>query len=90
MRNIYKVVIKAEDYPYSQPKVITLQKGDTVFISDKYEGKVGDKYKNYPAIVSHIYYTPRKWYQFWKKKEPFGIQVTWIEDECGRPDSAVG
>ena len=43
--------------------------------------KVGDKYKDYPAVVSRIDYKSKKWWQFWKKKEIIGYQVMWVGDE---------
>ena len=43
--------------------------------------KVGEQYKNYPAIVCRIDYKPKQWYQFWKKKEIAGACILWTADE---------
>ena len=80
MDTIYKVEIKAEDYP-NGVKVAPLRKGDTIYFIGNHNVKVGEKYKDYPAIVSRIDYKPKRWYEFWKKKEMIGYQVLWVEDE---------
>ena len=28
--------------------------------------KVGDQYKDFPAVITEIIYEPKKWWQFWK------------------------
>ncbi len=73
----YKIVIKADDYPESADRVMPLGKGDSIFITSSEPVHVGDTYKNYNALISEIFYTPKKWWQFWKKKEQLGYQVTW-------------
>lgn len=80
MDKIYKVIAKAEDYP-NGARVCALHKGDCIYFVGNHDVKVGDKYKDYPAIVSRIDYKPKKWWQFWKKKEMIGYQVMWIGDE---------
>lgn len=80
MNEIYKVVTKAEDYP-NGVRVYALKKGDRIYFVGNHDVKVGDKYKDHPAIVSRIVYKPKKWWQFWKKKEMVGYQVMWVEDE---------
>lgn len=42
--------------------------------------KVGDQYKNYPAIITEIIYEPKKWWQFWKKPKQLGYIVEWRGD----------
>ena len=80
MNTIYKVTTKAEDYP-NGVRVYALKKGDCIYIVGNHNVKMGEKYKNHPAIVSHIDYKPKKWWQFWKKKEMIGYQVMWVGDE---------
>lgn len=80
MNSIYKVVIKAEDYP-NGARLYALKQGDCIYFKGNHDVKVGDKYKDHPAIVSRIDYKPKKWWQFWKKKEMIGYQVMWLEDE---------
>ena len=80
MNKIYKAITKAEDYP-NGARVCALHKGDCIYIVGNHDVKVGDKYKDQPAIVSRIDYKPKKWWQFWKKKEMAGYQIIWIGDE---------
>lgn len=80
MNEIYKVVAKAEDHP-NIARAVKLQKGDSFYLSGSLNVKVGDKYETYPAVVSHVYYKPKKWWQFWKKKEMIGCQILWLGDE---------
>jgi len=39
--------------------------------------KVGDQYKDFPAVITEIIYEPKKWWQFWKKKNRLGYIVEW-------------
>lgn len=80
MNEIYKVVIKAEDYPRGA-RVVKLEKGDSFYLVGSRNVKVGDKYKDYPAIISRIDYEPKKWWQFWKKKKMIGCLILWIGDD---------
>lgn len=77
MDKIYKVITKAEDYP-NGVRAYAVKKGDFMYIVGNHNVKVGDKYEDYPAIVSRIDYKPKQWWQFWKKKEMIGCQVMWI------------
>lgn len=81
MNNIYKIVTKAEDYP-NYARVAQLQKGDGFYLVGNRNVEVGKKYEDYPAIVSRIDYKPKKWWQFWKKKEMIGCQILWVGEEC--------
>jgi hypothetical protein len=80
MDKIYKVITKAEDYP-NGVRVCALKKGDCIYFVGNHDVKIGEKYKDHPAIVSRIDYKPKKWWQFWKKKEMIGYQVMWVGDE---------
>ena len=80
MNIIYKVVTKPEDYP-NGARVFALKKGDCIWFKGNHDVKIGDKYKDHPAIVSQIDYKPKKWWQFWKKREMIGYQVMWVGDE---------
>lgn len=80
MSEIYKVVIKPEEYP-NGVMVYALKKGDCIYFVGNHDVKIGEKYKDHPAIVSQIVYKPKKWWQFLKKKEMIGYQVMWVEDE---------
>lgn len=75
---IKKVVIKAEDYP-QQARITKLERGDEFYIS--YKGirfKPGQKYYDYPAIISKVVYKSKPWYLFWKQKEIYGYVIQWI------------
>ncbi len=74
---IYKATFKAEDYPNDNIEIKPMQSGDTICISDTNPVTVGDKYKNYPAKVCEIFYTPKSWWQFWKRKQQLGYMVRW-------------
>ena len=80
MNTIYKVVTKVEDYP-NGVRVYALKQGDCIYFVGNHDVKIGEKYKDHPAIVSRIDYKPKKWWQFWKKKEMIGYQVMWVGDE---------
>ena len=78
---IYKVVCKADDYPNQPPRVYRLQKGDSFVLSHVEERyKVGMHFQNHPnLIVTRIYYTPKKWWQFWKRRKVLGYEIECIE-----------
>lgn len=74
---VYKVIIKAEDYPNAIPIPQLFSKGDTLILQDATPVKIGDRHKKYPAKVTQIFYEPRKWWQFWKKKKQSGYMLQW-------------
>ena len=80
MGGIYKIVTEAEDYP-NHVKRVPLSRGDCFYVVGSRDVKIGDKYENYPAIVFHIDYNHKRWWQFWKKKEMVGCQILWLGDE---------
>ena len=71
----YQVTAKASDYP-NLPKIYKTESGFNIFIrvrdNEPFSYKLGDKYKDYPAFVERIIYSPKKWWQFWKKKKIIG------------------
>ena len=79
MGEVYKMVTNADDYPIYQPRVVGLEHGDCIFIlaqEDMPRYKVGDYYDKYPDfVVTQIYYNPKKWWQFWKKKIILGYKM---------------
>ena len=82
MSEIYKVVLKADQYPNEKVRMVPLVQGDMFYTTDiSPDIKVGDYYKDYPAQIARIDYKPKKWYQFWKKKEPLGASMIWLGDE---------
>lgn len=75
----YKVKIKAEDYPTGAIRVYKCTSGDELYIDDKENiVKVGDKFRDYPAVIAEVYYEPKKWWQFWKRKKQVGYRVRWL------------
>lgn len=74
--DIYKLEIKASDYPNTLSRATPLSPGDTIFIKDANPVCVGDWYRNYPAKVHQVFYESKKWWQFWKKKQ-IGYLVRW-------------
>ena len=59
-------------------KPIPMSSGDTIFIVDKTKVKIGDRYKNENAIVDKVYYKPKKWWQWFKKRKQIGYTVRWL------------
>lgn len=76
MPEFYQVTIKASDYP-TLPKIYKAESGTTIFIrvrdNETFSYKFGDDYKDYPALVDRIIYSPKKWWQFWEKKKVIGV-----------------
>ena len=59
--------------------ISSLERGDEFYIS--YKGirfKSGQKYYDYPAIISKVIYKPKPWYLFWKQKEIYGYFIQWM------------
>lgn len=80
MCEMWKMILKAEDYP-DNVRVVPLAKGDTFYLTGSRDVKVGDKYEDYPAIISHIDYKRKRWWQFWKKREMLGCLILWLGNE---------
>lgn len=71
-----------DDIAYKmKTRICEVTKGDQIFIS--FSGRVyklGEKHDFWDgAIISRIYYEPRKWWQFWKQKKILGYIVDFIE-----------
>lgn len=81
MKTMYKTVVKAEDFhgdfDDKTVRAVPLQTGDSIFIASSNPVKVGDKYDDYPAIIAQVYYEPKRWWEFWKKKKQLGYRVEW-------------
>ena len=79
MKNIFKVYIDADKHPNELPKCMNVEKGDRIYVFN-IEGKplsVGDKYRNYNAIVSKVY-SEKHWWKFWKAPEVYGYEIEFI------------
>ena len=60
-------------------RVALISSGDVLRIG--YDGdtyKLGDKYKDFNAIISRVYYEPKPWWKFWKKKKIFGYEIMFL------------
>ena len=60
-------------------KVALISSGDVVWMG--YDGdtyKLGDKYKDFNAIISCVYYGPKPWWKFWRKKKIFGYEIMFL------------
>ena len=60
-------------------KVVLISSGDVVWMG--YDGdtyKLRDKYKDFNAIISCVYYEPKPWWKFWKKKKIFGYEIMFL------------
>ena len=63
----------------SSYRMVELSCGDTFTIRDELNiFKPGEQYKNYPAFVKSVVYSPKKWWQFWRRKKKFGYVVEWV------------
>ena len=40
--------------------------------------KLGDKYKDFNAIISGVDYEPKPWWKFWKKKKILGYRIMFL------------
>lgn len=81
MIQLYKAITKAEDYPEQRARVVPIGKGDSFYITaNAYKNKqlkLGDPYFNQNGIVVEIYYVPKKWWMFWKRKVVMGYRIEW-------------
>ena len=60
-------------------RVALISSGDVLRIG--YDGdtyKLGDKYKDFNAIISGVYYESKSWWQFWKKKKILGYRIMFL------------
>ena len=60
-------------------RVALISSGDVLRIG--YDGdtyKLGDKYKDFNAIISRVYYETKPWWKFWKKKKIFGYEIMFL------------
>ena len=104
MSDIYKLSINHKEYP-NGARLCRVQRGDRIFLYGDEKVVLGAPYKNYPAIVIKIEYSPKKWWQFWKKKQQIGFLIewlateatdehliampNWIQDNCGKGVSGI-
>ena len=60
-------------------RVALISSGDVIWMS--YNGEIyniGDKYKDFNAIISVVYYESKSWWQFWKKKKILGYRIMFL------------
>ena len=60
-------------------RVALISSGDVIWMS--YNGEIyniGDKYKDFNAIISGAYYESKSWWQFWKKKKILGYRIMFL------------
>ena len=56
-------------------RAFNLSSGDSIIIIDDTRlVEIGERY-NHRCIISKIFYTPKKWWQFWKKKKQLGYEI---------------
>lgn len=70
------MVYEADSYP-NDVQAVPLRRGDTILMRATPNDpayQVGDLYQvgSYRFDVDRIYYEPRRWWQFWKKKRALG------------------
>ena len=72
MKKVYQVTIKAEDYPDTNPRVVEAHNVSICLVvknNEPFPYTVGDKYKDYNAVVEKIIHTPTKCRELWKHKK---------------------
>lgn len=60
-------------------RVASINSGDVIWMS--YDGetyKLGDKYKDFNAIIAGTDYEPKPWWKFWKKKKILGYKIMFL------------
>ena len=81
LKKVYQVTIKVEDYPDTNPRVVEAHNVSiclSVKNNEPFPYTVGDKYKDYNAVVEKIIYTPKKWWGFWKHKKVLGAVIRFL------------
>ena len=75
-----KVELKAKEFSDRVVRAFKLTRGDEFYLGDKDNiVKVGDKFRDYPAVISGVEYTTKRWWQFWKRRKQKGYFVRWLE-----------
>lgn len=76
---IIKMYSTASNFP--QTRLRQMSYGDIIYYrpydSIKYKYKVGQYFHAFyhEWLIIKIYYKPRKWWQFWKKREIIGLEL---------------
>lgn len=80
MGDSYKVFIDSVSYPHTPTRCVKIEKGDAIYIYTDGDDvlKVGDKYKNYNAVVREVLKEPKRWCQFWKKPKVLGYHIMFL------------
>ena len=81
LKEVYQVITKAEDYPNANPRVVEAHNVSTfipVENNEPFPYTVGDKYKDYNAVIEKIIYMPKKWWEFWKHKKVLGAVIRFL------------
>ena len=73
---LYKVFIDAKTYPHGIPRCVKVESGDSIFVLDDEVHSVGEKYKDYNAVVTEVVQEEKKWWQFWKRKTIYAYVIT--------------
>lgn len=60
-------------------RVVPMEKGDSIILYSEEPIKLGETYRDIKnAVVTKLFYTPKKWWQFWIKKKQIGFELTWV------------
>lgn len=60
-------------------RVALISSGDIIWMSYNGEAyKLGDKYKDFNAIIFGVDYKPKPWWKFWKKKKILGYRIMFL------------
>lgn len=64
---------------FANVRVHPINSGDVIWMGyDGYIYKLGDKYKDFNAIISGVDYEPKPWWKFWKKKKILGYRIMFL------------
>lgn len=77
MSEILKLVLPAASYPNDSIKAKPIEYGDTFIVPHtETRFKIGERYRGFNnLVISKVYYKPKKWWQFWKRREPLCYQI---------------
>ena len=75
---LYKIYLDAKSYPNGVPKCLKVEKGDSIYVMDNKPYKIGNKYKDYNAVITEVICEEKKWWQFWKRKIIHGYVIEFV------------
>ena len=75
---------RAEEWPNDKAEIRSLAVGEsfTIPIQQNKVYKVGDYFQDDDRfMVTEVFHVPKKWWQFWKRRQIVGYEVTCVRDD---------